>query len=105
MSIDGFLPYGKAGCTHRVQWQPLNTGKCPVEYNIQFQGRYGNILGNVTNVKNNVNFYCTDDYANSYSVTIWASYKGVKGIESQVTFLHTTKKAATVEKKGTETFS
>ena len=98
--IDGFLPSDKAGCTRRVQWQPLDTGKCPVEYNIQFRNRYDKILGNVTNIRNNVNFYCTDDYANSYSVTMCATFKSIKGIESQVTLLCVIGKTVIHDRKG-----
>ena len=68
--IDDFLLSEKVGCTLRVQWQPLDTGNCPVEYTIQFRNRYGTILGNATNIRNNVNFYCTDNYASFYSVTM-----------------------------------
>lgn len=71
-----------------------------MEYNIQFRNRYDKILGNVTNIRNNVNFYCTDDYANSYSVTMWATFKSIKGIESQVTLLCAIGKTVVHEKKG-----
>ena len=100
VSIDGFLPSNKAGCTRCVQWQPLDTVKCPVEYNIQFRNRYGKILGNVTNVRNNVKFYCTDDYVNSFSVTMWATFKSIKGIKSQVTLLCAIGKTVIHDKKG-----
>ena len=100
VSIDDFLLSEKVGCTRRVQWQPLETGKCPVEYNIQFMNRYGTILGNATNIRNNVSFYCTDDYASSYSVKMWATYRGIKGTKSQVTILFVKRKIIIAEAKG-----
>ena len=104
VSIDDFLLSERAGCTRRVQWQPLDTGNCPVEYNIQFMNRYGTILGNATNIRNNVSFYCTDDYANSYSVTMWATHKGIKGTESQVTILFVRQKIVNSETKGMQIY-
>lgn len=98
--IDDFLLSEKVGCTRRVQWEPLDTGNCLVEYTIQFRNRYGTILGNATNIRNNVNFYCTDNYASSYSVTMWATHKGVKGTKSQVTILFVRREIINSETKG-----
>ena len=102
--IDDFLLSEKVGCTRRVQWEPLNTGNCPVEYTIQFRNRYGTILGNATNIRNNVNFYCRDNYASSYSVTMWATHKGVKGTKSQVTILFVRREIINSEAKGMQVF-
>ena len=102
--IDDFLLSEKVGCTRRVQWEPLDTGNCLVEYTIQFRNRYGTILGNATNIRNNVNFYCTDNYASSYSVTVWATHKGVKGTKSQVTILFVRREIINSEAKGMQIF-
>lgn len=102
--IDDFLLSEKVGCTRRVQWEPVDTGNCPVEYTIQFRNRYGTILGNATNIRNNVNFYCTDNYASSYSVTMWATHKGVKGTKSQVTILFIRREIINSETKGMHVF-
>ena len=102
--IDDFLLSEKFGCTRRVQWEPLDTGNCLVEYTIQFRNRYGTILGNATNIRNNVNFYCTDNYASSYSVTMWATHKGVKGTKSQVTILFVRREIINSETKGMHVF-
>lgn len=102
--IDDFLLSERVGCTRRVHWQPLDTGKCSVEYNIQFRNRHGTVLGNATNIRNNVSFYCTDDYASSYSVTMWASHKGIKGTESKVTILFVRRKITIAEAKGMQVF-
>ena len=104
MIVDDFLLSKKVGCTRRVQWQPLNTGNCPVEYTIQFRNRYGTILGNATNIRNNVNFYCTDNYASSYSVTMWATQEGVRGTKSQVTILFARREIINSEAKGMQLF-
>lgn len=102
--IDDFLLSEKVGCTRRVQWEPLDTGNCPVEYTIQFRNRYSPMLGNATNIRNNVNFYCTDNYASSYSVTMWATHKGVKGTKSQVTILFVRREIINSETKGMQVF-
>ena len=104
VSTDDFLLSEKVGCARRVQWQPLDTGKCPVEYNIQFRNRYGAILGNATNIRKNVSFYCTNDYACSYSVKMWATYRGIKGTESQLTILIVKQKIIIAEAKGMKIF-
>ena len=102
--IDDFLLSEKVGCTRRVQWEPLDTENCLVEYTIQFRNRYGTMLGNATNIRNNVNFYCTDNYASSYSVTMWATHKGVKGTKSQVTILFVRREIINSETKGMHVF-
>lgn len=98
--IDGFLTSNAVSCNRRVQWQRLDTGHCPVEYNIEFKDNCGNILGNVTDIGSNISFYCTDDYADSYSVIMWASRNGVRGTKSQVAVLLTTPKAVPTNAKG-----
>ena len=102
--IDDFLLSEKVGCTLRVQWQPLDIGNCPVEYTIQFRNRYGTILGNATNIRNNINFYCTDNYASIYSVTMWATHKGVKGTKSHITILFVRREIINSEAKGMQVF-
>ena len=91
MRIDSILPSEKAGCLSHVQWQPLDTGKCAAEYNIKFTDRFSRIVGIVKTVKNNITSFCTADYANIHSLIIWATYSGVKGTESQVIVLTTTR--------------
>ena len=87
-------------CSRRVQWQHLDTGNCVVEYNIEFINNCGTILGTVTGINNNVSFYCTDDYANSSSVIMWAVQNGVKGTKSKVVALFTTQKTIITDTKG-----
>ena len=98
--IDHFLPSGKFGCNRRVQWQPIDTGACQVNYNIQFRDNSSTIVGSVTGVKDNVNIFCTDDYSNSLSVTMWASHNGVNGNKSQVELFHNTRKRLVAEAEG-----
>lgn len=102
--IDDFLLSEKVGCSLRVQWQPLDTGNCPVEYTIQFRNRYGTILGNATNIRSNISFYCTDNYASIYSVTMWATHKGVKGTKSHITILFVRREIINSEAKGVQVF-
>lgn len=71
-----------------------------MEYNIEFINSCGTILGTVTGIKNNVSFYCTDDYANSSSVIMWAVQNGVKGTKSKVVALITTLKTIMTDSKG-----
>lgn len=87
-------------CSRHVQWQHLDTGNCVVEYNIEFINNCGTTLGTVTGIRNNVNFYCTDDYANSSSVKMWAVKNGVKGTKSKVVALFTTPKTTIADTKG-----
>ena len=98
--IEGFLISDTVSCNRRVQWQRLDTGNCPVEYNIEFIDNCSKILGNITDIGNNVSFYCTDDYIDSFSVTMWASRNGVKGNKSHVTVLVTTPKTVLSNTKG-----
>ena len=98
--IDDFFLYNEVGCCLRVQWQPVDTGKCPLEYNIQFWNSYGTILGNVTAARNNNGSYCTDAYDDSFAVTMFATYKGVKGVESRLTILCTPLKSTIKKTKG-----
>ena len=58
------------------------------------------MLGTVMGIRNNVSFYCTDDYANSYSVMMWAVHNGVKGTKSKVVALFTTPKTIITDRKG-----
>ena len=102
--IDDFLLSEKVGCTRRVQWEPLDTGNCPVEYTIQFRNRYGTMLGNATNIRKNINFYYTDNYASIYSVTMWATHKGVKGTKSHITILFVRREIINSEAKGMQDF-
>ena len=71
-----------------------------VEFNIEFVNKCGTILGTVTGIRNNVSFYCTDDYANSSSVIMWALQNGVKGTKSKVVALFTTPKTIITDTKG-----
>lgn len=100
MHIDHFLPSEKFGCNRRVQWQPIDTGTCPVKYNIQFRDNRSTIVGSVTGVENNVNIFCTDDFFNSSSVTMWASHNGINGNKSQVELFHNTRKRLVSEAEG-----
>ena len=98
--IEGFFTSDTVSCNRRVQWQRLNTGHCTVEYNIEFKDNCGKIFGNITDIRNNVTFYCTDDYDDSYSVTMWASLNGLRGAKSQVAVLITTPKVVLSNAKG-----
>ena len=98
--IEGFFTSDTVSCNRRVQWQRLDTGHCPVEYNIEFKDNCGKILGNITDIRNNVSFYCTDDYDDSYSVTMWAFRNGLRGAKSQVAVLITTPKTVLSNAKG-----
>ena len=102
--IDNFLLSEKVGCTRRVQCQRLDTGNCAMEYTIQFRNRHGAILDNATNIRNNVSICCTDNYASSYSVTRWATHKGVKGTKSLVTILFIGREIINSEAKGMQIF-
>ena len=98
--IESFLTSDTVSCNRRVQWQRLDTGHCPVECNIEFKDNCGKIPGNITDIRNNVSFYCTDDYDDSYSVTMWASRNGLRGAKSQVAVLFTTPKVVLSNAKG-----
>ena len=74
-----------------------------MKYNIQFRDNGSTIVGTVIGVKRNVNIFCTDDYANSTSVTMWAKHNGVKGNESQIELLHNTWTPVVTEAKGMQT--
>lgn len=91
VSAESFIISDTVGCRLRVQWQLLDTGTCAVKYNIEFKNNCDTILGNVTGIRNNVSFYCTDDYAESSSVTVWAVRKGVKGTKSEIALFATPK--------------
>ena len=52
----------------------------------------GKILANVTAINHNVSLYCADLYMNANSVTMWATYKGVKGNESHAEVFRNTPK-------------
>ena len=82
--IDHFLPSEKFGCNRRVQ----------------FRDNGSTIVGSVTGVKNNVNIFCTDDYSNSSSVTMWASHNGINGNKSQVELFHDAQKQLVAEAEG-----
>ena len=71
-----------------------------MEYNLEFINSCGEILGTVTSIRNNLNFYCTDDYASSSSVIMWTVQNGVKGTKSKVVALFTTPKAIITNTKG-----
>ena len=69
-----------------------------MEYNIEFKNDCDAILGTITGIRNNISLYCTDDYAKSSSVTMWAVRKGVSGIRSKVALFTTPKTTVTVKK-------
>lgn len=71
-----------------------------MKYNIEFIDKCGKILGKVADIGDNVSFYCTDDYADSYSVTMWASRNGVRGTKTQVATPLKTPKAVLSNAKG-----
>lgn len=70
-----------------------------VEYNIKFKNSCDTILGTVTGIRNNVSFYCTDDYTKSSPVAMWAVQNGVKGPESKALALFTTQKTIITDTK------
>lgn len=98
--IESFLITDTVACSRRVQWQHLDTGNCAVEYNIEFKNTRGTIVGTVTGIRNNVSFYCTDDYINSFSVTMWAVLKGIKGTKSIIEAFITAPKTMSTDKNG-----
>ena len=98
--IEAFVTTDTVACSRRVQWQHLDTGNCVVEYNIEFINNCGTILGTVTGIRNNVSFYCTDEYANSSSVIMWAVQNGVKGTKSKIVALFTTPQTILTDTKG-----
>ena len=70
----------KTGCNGtRVQWQPINTGNCVVEYTIEFR-KTNKIVGTEKNIRGNS--YCTRDHNNATSVIMWATYEGRQGLIS-----------------------
>ena len=77
----------QVGCngTRRVQWQPVDTGSCSVEYAIEFRNGANNIIRVVENITGS--FYCTSHHDNAISVTVWATYKGTQGVKSKPAFL------------------
>ena len=66
-----------------------------VEYNIEFKNDCDTILGTVTGIRNNDSFYCTDDYAKSSYMAMWAVQNGVKGTKSKALALFTKQKTIT----------
>ena len=74
--------------TRRVQWQPVNTGSCSVEYAIEFRKITNNIIGVVENITGS--FYCTSDNDNAISVIVWATYESKQGVQSKPAFLAAT---------------
>lgn len=86
---------GQVGCngTRRVEWQPIKTGSCPVEYNIQFRKDEDIILGKIENTLGT--FYCTSDYNNATSVVVWATYEVRQGNASEETLFTPTPKPVT----------
>ena len=100
MRIDDFSISNEVGCHLRVQWQPVDTGKCPLEYNIQFWNSCGTILGHVVAARNNNGSYCTDAYDDSFGVTMFATRKGAKGTETRLLIFLTTRKTAITKTKG-----
>ena len=97
--IEAFLTSDTVACNVRVQWQLLDTGNCVLGYNIEFLNNSGTTIGIVTGIRNNVSFYCTDDYANSSSVAMWAVRKGVKGTKSKGVPLFETSRTIITDKK------
>ena len=87
---------GQHGCngTRRVQWQPLNTGTCPVKYTIQFRNSKGDVIGTVVNMNNSTS-YCTNDYDNAISVVMWATYNGTQGNTAEAELVTTTPEPST----------
>lgn len=88
VKIDNFFQNDEqVGCnsTRRVQWQPVNTGSCSVEYAIEFRNIANNIIGVVENITGS--FYCTSDNDNAISVIVWATYESKQGVKSKPPFL------------------
>ena len=96
VKIDDFLQNDnreRCNDTRRVQWHPLDTGNCLVEYTVEFRNNTNNTIGIVENITKTS--YCTSDYNNAKSVVVWATYKGMRGINSSVQFLTATPKSTT----------
>ena len=100
VSIEAFLTSNTVACSRRVQWQLLDTGNCMVEYNIEFKNKCDTIVGTVTGIRNNVSFYCTDDYTKSSSVAMWAVHNGVSGTKSKTLPLLSTQKRTITDTEG-----
>ena len=66
-----------------VQWEPINTGFCPVEYTVQFMNN-SDTPGIVSNINYTKKQICKEQFLNATSVVIWATYNGTKGVESMV---------------------
>ena len=91
VKIDNFFQNDEqVGCnsTRRVQWQPVNTGSCSVEYAIEFRNITNNIIGVVESITDS--FYCTRDNDNAISVIVWATYESKQGVKSENAFLNAT---------------
>ena len=96
VKIVKFFPNdGQDGCngTRRVEWQPLKTGSCPVEYTIQFRKAEDIILDKMGNISGT--FYCTSDYNNATSVVVWSTYQRRQGNASEETLFTPTAKPIT----------
>ena len=74
--------------TRRVQWQPVDTGSCLVYYTIEFRSTTEGTIGFIVGIRGNS--YCTNDYDNSTSVIIWATYRGTRGVKSEKLFFSVT---------------
>ena len=95
VTIDNFFRVdSKPGCngTRRVQWQPIDTGNCLVEYTMEFR-KSSEIVGTVENIRGPS--YCTRDHDNATSVIIWATYEGRQGIKSDAKPLTLTQESTT----------
>ena len=73
--------------TRHVQWQPINTGSCSVEYTIEFRNSKIITIGVVESITGN--FYCTSDYDNAILVIVWATYESKQGLKSEPALLTT----------------
>ena len=69
-------------CTF-VQWKPINTGFCPVEYTVQFMNN-SDTLGIVPNISHTENQICEKQFLNATSVVVRATYNGTIGVRSTV---------------------
>ena len=98
VKIDNFFQNeDQQGCngTRRVQWQPLDTGNCSIEYNIEFRNSTDGVIDTVRNIRSENTFYCTNDYDNAISVVMWATYNVTQGIKSEAKLFTRTPESTT----------
>lgn len=71
-----------------MRWEPIDTGSCPVEYNIQFTYN-SKWLVTVQKINDTRKLICEKQYFNATNIVIWATtYNGYNGRKSAVNVKH-----------------